>query len=136
MRTTVLYEIWYERVLLTHMHTHCTCVCAYFDLLIGSDRPTIALFNKFVRVGVVKKWKDLGVQLLGSSHFGQLDVIELDNPNSVEERCTKMFQYWLDVEPTATWNKLILALKEIGLNTLSEKITIDILRGTCMYTVC
>ena len=78
----------------------------------------------------MKKWKDLGTQLLGPSHSGQLDVIELDSPNSVEERCTKMFQFWLDVEPaTATWNRLISALKEIGLNALSEKIKLDFLKG-------
>ena len=105
-------------------------------MVLGSDRPTIALFNQFVRVSVVTKWKDLGVQLLGSSHSGKLDVIEANSSKNVEECCTNMFKYWLDVEPTATWNKLILALKEIGLNTLSEKITIDILKGTCMYTVC
>ena len=75
------------------------------------------------------KWKDLGVQLLGSSHSGKLDVIELDSRNSVEECCTKMFQCWLDVDPTATWNKLILALKDIGLNTLSEKITMDLIKS-------
>jgi len=77
----------------------------------------------------VTKWKDLGLQLLGSRHAGKLDVIEANSPKNVEECCTKMFQYWLDVDPTATWNKLIAALKEIGLNTLSEKITMDLLKG-------
>ena len=40
-----------------------------------------------------------------------------------------MFQCWLNVDPTATWNKLILALKEIGLDCLSEKIKVDVLKG-------
>ena len=75
------------------------------------------------------KWKDLGLQLLGSRHAGKLDVIEANSPKNVEECCTKMFKNWLDVDPTATWNKLIAALKEIGLNTLSEKITMDLLKG-------
>ena len=75
------------------------------------------------------KWKDLGIHLLGSGHSGKLDVIETNSPKNVEECCTNMFQYWLDVDPTATWNKLISALKEIGLNTLSEKLTMDLLKG-------
>ena len=77
----------------------------------------------------MKKWKDLGIQLLGSSHSGKIDVIELNSPKNVEECCTKMFQCWLNVDPTATWNKLILALKEIGLDCLSEKIKVDVLKG-------
>ena len=75
------------------------------------------------------KWKDLGVKLLGSSHTGKLNVIEANSPKNVEECCTNMFQYWLDVDPTATWNKLIAALKEIGLNTLSEEIIMNLLNG-------
>ena len=75
------------------------------------------------------KWKDLGVKLLGTSLSGKLNVIEANSPKNVEECCTNMFQYWLDVDPTATWNKLIVALKEIGLNTLSEEIIRNLLNG-------
>jgi len=104
-------------------------------LLIGSDKPTIILLNKFVRVGIVTKWKDLGRHLLGSSHSAQLDIIELNSPKNVEECCTKMFEYWLDVDPTSTWDKLITALQYTGLNTLSERIKTDLLKGTvCSIT--
>ena len=99
----------------------------WFNL--GSDRPTIALFNQFVRLGVVTKWKDLGIHLLGSSLSGKLDAIEANSPKNVEECCTNMFQCWLNRDPTATWNKLISALQEIGLNILSEKIKVDLLKG-------
>jgi len=83
-----------------------------------------------VRVDVVTKWKDLGRHLLGSSYAGQLDVIELNSPKNVEECCTKMFEYWLKLDPTATWDKLIAALQSVGLNTLSERIKMDVLKPT------
>lgn len=105
----------------------------FITLLIGFDKPTIGLLNTFVRMDVITKWKDLGIQLLGSSHSKQLNVIKLNNPNSVEECCTKMFEYWLDVDPTATWDKLIAALQHIGLNTLSQKVKINLLK--CMYVL-
>ena len=97
--------------------------------MLGSDRPTIGLLNKFLRVDVVTKWKDLGRCLLGPSHTGQLDVIELNSPKNVEECCTKMFECWLNVDPFATWDKVIAALRYIGLNTLSERIKTDLLKG-------
>jgi len=81
-------------------------------------------------VNVVTKWKDLGRHLLGTSHSGKLDVIELNSPNNVEECCTKMFEFWLDINPIATWDKFITALQNTGLNTLSERIKMDVLKPT------
>ena len=44
------------------------------------------------------------------------------NPNDVSECCKQMFQLWLDKCEAATWDQLIQALKEIGLNNLASTI--------------
>ena len=83
-----------------------------------------------MRTSVVLIWKDLGRHLFGSNYAGHVDVIESDSPKNVQECCTKMFEYWLQVDLTATWDKLITALEYLGLNNLSERIKMDVLKST------
>ena len=40
-----------------------------------------------------------------------------------------MFEYWLTVDERACWNKLIIALEEIGQNTLAANFKQNILEG-------
>ena len=67
-------------------------------------------------------WHDLGIELLDPD-VDELDTIEAgsSDPNKC---CTKMFQLWLKKQPTASWNQLIEALKQPGINlgALASKI--------------
>ena len=45
--------------------------------------------------------------------------LSANNPNNMDECCKEMFQLWLRKCANATWNQLIQALKEIGLNKLA-----------------
>ena len=47
-----------------------------------------------------------------------LGVIE-NTDSDVMTRCTKMFHLWLGREPTASWRKLIQALKQLNLISLA-----------------
>ena len=66
-------------------------------------------------------WKDLGLELLGEGISRALGVIE-NNDSEVMIRCTKMFRLWLEREPTASWRKLIQALKQLNLISLADGI--------------
>ena len=66
-------------------------------------------------------WKDLGMELVGFGSNDALDVIEHNN-RDVTECCSAMFKLWLRRNPTASWRKLIQALRNMLLNYLATQI--------------
>ena len=94
----------------------------------GTDRPTLKLLNSHVRDKVAPKWYDLGVGLLSSEQSVKLNIIKEDHPADSSKCCTELFNYWLDVDTDASWNKLIAALKKIGENVLAENIRRNVLK--------
>ena len=89
---------------------------------IGSDKPKISELHDHVRGQVAPQWYDLGVQLLDDDEQAKkLDVIESDHTGK-EKCCTAMFKYWLDVDKTASLDKLITGLRHISHVALAEKI--------------
>ena len=89
----------------------------------GCDRPALKLLNKHVRKHISSKWHDLGLELLEQEDEETLNEIEINHPNDASKCCKQMFQLWLSKCPTATWNQLIQALREVDLNNLA--ITIE-----------
>ena len=68
--------------------------------------------------------------LLEKDMVSKLDVIGANYPLDVERCCSEMFKCWLRIDPEASWDTLILALKDINENTLIAKIEKDILKGS------
>jgi len=60
---------------------------------------------------VASKWYELGVELLNEEQESQLDIIAADHKNDVERCCQKMFWFWLETHPDATWYQLVESLK-------------------------
>ena len=86
------------------------------------------------------------MQLLDDEQAEKLDVIQSNHRGDSEKCCTAMFKHWLKVDKTASWDKLITALKHISHVTLAEKIkamtskggvgmSIVLILHTCMYVV-
>ena len=98
-------------------------------LPVGTDQPTIRLLNHHVRDKIAPKWRNLGIELLNEEQCAKLDVIEGNHPQNVERCCTEIFEYWLRVDPQASWKKLIIALEQIDENVLAESIMTDVLKG-------
>lgn len=95
----------------------------------GSDRPSLAEINSCgIRDGVATVWYDLGLELI-PDYQNQLDIIKNDNPTNAKTCCREMFQYWLQVNTKASWDKLIVALKKINKNQLAATIREKILQG-------
>ena len=125
------------------------CVCKYVNTYIyicirspdayimfckGSDTPTVnKIINYKIRDRVAVDWYELGVQLLREDLQVQLDIINRNNPGDVKTCCTEMFKYWLKVDATASWSKLIEALRKINKNHLVASISREILQS--MYMV-
>ena len=41
---------------------------------------------------------------------GELDIIEYDHSESVTKCCNEMLTKWLDIDVTASWQKLLIAI--------------------------
>ena len=73
--------------------------------------------------------------MLLDRNIPNLGVIERNNVHNVEACCGEMFEYWLEVDEEASWNKLINALEEINQNTLAVNIMQNILKGIFFVNV-
>ena len=105
------------------------CAC------IGSDKPELSELCKYVKVDVTPQWYDLGVQLLNEEQAKKLNVIQSDHPKDSDKCCTVLFNYWLEVDITASWDKLIIALRHIGKDVLADTIKRKTTTGTYVYVL-
>ena len=92
------------------------------------------LLNKFVRDKVAPHWYDFGIQLLEDECVHKLDVIEKNHPQDVERCCTEVFNYWLQIDPEASWNKIIAALEAIGKRVLAKEVK-DLVKGMLNFMI-
>ena len=63
------------------------------------------------------KWRMIGLAL--GFITGELDIIEINHPNKVEDRCTTMLKRWLERDENATWEKLFKATDDDPFPTTS-----------------
>ena len=92
------------------------------NVYVGSDLPRISELCEYVRIDVAPQWYDLGMQLLNAEQAKKLNVIQSDHPGDSEKCCTALFNYWLQVDITASWDKLIMALMHIRKDVLADTI--------------
>ena len=59
---------------------------------------------------------------MGQDDVTDLDIIRIDYPDDVEERCSRMFTKWRERTPKASWKQLIEALKEVKLTQLASEL--------------
>ena len=85
------------------------------------------------RNSIAPYWRDLGIQLLQEEYTDKLDIIQADHHHEVQVCCDKMFQYWLEVDTEANWNKLIECLEYIQQIATAAKIREDNLKGNLTY---
>lgn len=72
-------------------------------------------------IGIITRWRDLGLWLLDDN--STLDVIEANHRNDVSTCCRVMFKTWLDKFPSATWNQLVAALRNVQMHTAANTIS-------------
>ena len=73
-------------------------------------------------LGKVTKWYEFGIAL--KIPVEDMDSIEKSNQTAGIGRCKiAMFNWWLNITPTASWNDIIRALKDIGYHALANKLT-------------
>ena len=79
--------------------------------------------NKHVITLVATRWYDLGLELLEIEHEGELEIIGTNDRNDAAKCCRKMFSKWLQTQSnSASWDQLMQAVKNIGLNNVASHI--------------
>ena len=101
------------------------------SLFVGHQRPSLKYLNRYVRGSVSSKWHDLGIELLDPDDVEELDKIKIQYPQDLNECCKAMFQLWLRKQSDASWNQLIGALRQPGiqLDTLATKVEQNLLQS-------
>ena len=105
-------------------------VCNFIQILtqIGSDVPKMSELHDHVMDAGALYWFELGIEL--GLQVEKLNVIKCDHPTNLKKCCTAMFKHWLDVDKTVSWDKLIIALRNIEHIALAEKIKAMTSKGT------
>ena len=78
------------------------------NYLTDNSKPTLMNLCEKVTPYFATYWWRIGVFL--NIHHGELASIEHDF-RSCQERCDRMLAKWLDVDTTASWEKLKLSIK-------------------------
>ena len=72
-------------------------------------RPTLAELHEYVTGDYAAEWKTVGVLL--NICIGELNAIEASSPSDPKRCCNRMFEIWLDNDPSANWDKLFVAIE-------------------------
>ena len=60
-------------------------------MFVDHQQPCLKFLNRYVRGSVGIKWHYLGIELLDSKDFEELDTIEAEHPVDLNKCCIKMF---------------------------------------------
>lgn len=90
------------------------------------DRPELR-YLRYVKEKVCASgpevWFDLGTELLDQKYVADLNAIKYDvAKRATNERCSDMFNVWLERQPKASWRRLITAMKKISMNSLASDV--------------
>ena len=78
---------------------------------LGRERPKIKDISNYVVPKWASKWRQLGRQLNIEKHL--MDNIECNYPADCENCCSNMFSKWLDINPSAFWEDVIIAVDNL-----------------------
>ena len=51
---------------------------------------------------------------------GELNAIAMENPTNVKSRCNSMLEKWLDIDTTASWEKILAAVNSSAVTVKCE----------------
>ena len=73
-------------------------------------------------------WKEFGIHL--GIEYHEIERIKKEN-RSIDDSKIKLYNYWLNADTTASWQKVINALERMKLKTLSSQIRRKHCSQTC-----
>ena len=76
--------------------------------------PLLRDLHQYFTPQFATQWRTIGIQL-GLS-LGTLDIIEHDNRDKAILCCNAMLNKWLQVDTTASWEKLFTVIESLVMN--------------------
>ena len=89
-----------------HIYITPPCYCYIFPT--ATSTPQLKDLHNHITPHYAARWRVIGA-LLGLSS-GTLDIIKYDN-DKARPCCDAMLEEWLEVDPSATWNKLLSVIQ-------------------------
>ena len=83
-------------------------------LLLVTSPPTLKDLYQHVTPHYAAHWKVIGT-LLGLPS-GELQAIEAGYPTNVKWCCNQMLKKWLELDPTASWEKLFPVIESFAVS--------------------
>ena len=80
----------------------------YVHLFTVNTRPAEKDLQRYITPNYATNWREIGIQLNLTN--GDLSIIEEDNPHNVMKRCNAMLFKWLEMDNSASWQKLFTAI--------------------------
>ena len=84
------------------------CISAHFTCT-ATSTPLLKDLHNHITPHYAARWRVIGT-LLGLPK-GRLDIIEHDNYHKAEPCCDAVLGEWLEVDPSASWEKLLEAIE-------------------------
>ena len=75
----------------------------------ATSTPLLKDLHNHITPHYAARWRVIGT-LLGLPK-GTLDIIEHDNYHKAESCCHAVLEKWLEVDPSASWNKLLSVIQ-------------------------
>lgn len=82
--------------------------------LLSELRPKEVYLDRLFIENYAINWRKIGLELNMTSVT--LDIIKVDYPHEVKERCRAMLKVWLQKDSEASWGKLFNAVEAIHKN--------------------
>ena len=74
-----------------------------------NNKPLLKDLYQYIVPQYAAKWREIGTLLDLPS--GELNTIEAGYPTNVKWCCNKMLEKWLEMDTTASWCKLFIAIE-------------------------
>jgi len=89
-----------------------------YDFPLVTSTPLLKDLFEHITPYYATDWKVIGT-LLGIPNR-DLKIIEVDNPKDVRQCCNQMLERWLELDPTASWKKLFVAIESPAITVPSQ----------------
>ena len=98
------------------MHYTVTCYTLLLNLIYIV--PSLKQLYEHITPHFAADWKEIGVML--NLPTGELKAIAMGNPTNVKWCCNSMLEKWLDIDTTASWEKILAAVNSSAVTVECE----------------
>jgi len=89
----------------------------HFTLYTGKEKPPIQFISNYIVPQWAPWWRQLGTELKIDDYL--MRIIERDNPNNCQRCCFELLEEWMNRNPEAFLEDLIVATNKLSLHGMT-----------------